>query len=110
MVFLHRLPEIATRFNLDWHLDMFREHSIIAIAKCGAGAIAILFLPIILPLIAHAGVILASKLTQQKPKKFIETRLWLFTFSFSRKSGSLFNFRTQRRRSYFTRNSSDFWY
>ena len=64
VVFLHRLPEIATRFNLDWHLDIFSEHSIIAIA--------ILFLPIILPLIAHTGVILASKLTQQKPKNFIE--------------------------------------
>ena len=64
VVFLHRLPQIATRFNLDWHLDIFTEHSIIAIA--------LLLLPIILPLIAHAGVILASKLTQQKPKKFIE--------------------------------------
>ena len=64
VVFLHRLPQIATRFNLDWHLDIFAEHSIIAIA--------ILFLPVIIPIIAHQVVRLLARLNKTKPKTFIE--------------------------------------
>ena len=64
VVFLHRLPQIATRFNLDWHLDIFSEHSIIAIA--------ILFLPVIIPIIAYQVVKLLARLDRVKPKTFIE--------------------------------------
>ena len=72
VVFLHRLPDIAAKFNLDWHLEIFTEHSIIADSKAGAFAIAILFLPVIIPLIAHQVVKLLAKLNQQKPKTFVE--------------------------------------
>ena len=64
VVFLHRLPEIATRFNLNWHLELFFEHGLIAIA--------VLFLPVIVPLIAHQIVKLLARLNRQKAKTFIE--------------------------------------
>lgn len=64
VVFLHRLPEIATRFNLNWHLDLFSEHSLIAIA--------VLFLPVFIPLLAHQIVNFLAQFNQQKPKKFID--------------------------------------
>jgi transcriptional regulator with AAA-type ATPase domain/NAD-dependent dihydropyrimidine dehydrogenase PreA subunit len=64
VIFLHRLPEIATRFNLNWHLEIFREHSLIAIA--------ILFLPVLIPIIAHQVINFLAQLNNQKPKKFIE--------------------------------------
>lgn len=63
VVFLHRLPEIATRFNLNWHLELFSEHSLIAIA--------VLFLPVFIPLLAHQIVNFLAQFNQQKPKKFI---------------------------------------
>ena len=64
VVFLHRLPDIAARFNLNWNLAIFSEHSIIAIA--------VLFLPVVIPLAAHQLVKLVSKLNHQKCKSFIE--------------------------------------
>ena len=64
VVFLHRLPDIAARFNLDWHLELFSEH--------GSIAISVLFLPVILPIIAHQVVKLLSRLNKQKAKTFIE--------------------------------------
>ena len=64
VVFLHRLPEISTRFGWDWNLEVFSVH--------GGIAIAVLFLPVLLPLLAHQGVKLIAKLNQLKCKSFIE--------------------------------------
>ncbi|WP_036477654.1 sigma 54-interacting transcriptional regulator [Myxosarcina sp. GI1] len=44
-VFLHHLPEIEARLNLNLHLDRFTNHGLIAIV--------VLFLPAILPLLAQ---------------------------------------------------------
>ena len=64
VVFLHRLPEIETRFNLDLSLEVFTNHSLVAIA--------VLTLPTILPLLAQVAINLLCKIKQLKPRKFIE--------------------------------------
>lgn len=48
VVFLHHLPEIESRLNLDLHLTQFTSHGIVAIA--------VLFLPVLLPLLAHGSM------------------------------------------------------
>ena len=64
VVFLHRLPAIANRFGWDWNLEKFSVH--------GCIAIAVLFLPALLPLLAHQLVRLLAKVNKLKPKSFIE--------------------------------------
>ncbi|MDJ0746372.1 MAG: sigma 54-interacting transcriptional regulator [Xenococcaceae cyanobacterium MO_167.B27] len=64
LVFLHRLPEIETRFNLDLSLELFTNHSLVAVAT--------LILPIIFPLLAQVAINLLCKIKQVKPKNFIQ--------------------------------------
>ena len=65
VVFLHHLPQIATKLNLDLHLEQFSIHALVSIA--------VLVLPIILPLLAQA-IIKSLAVTNKKLKspKFIE--------------------------------------
>ncbi|MDJ0536375.1 MAG: sigma 54-interacting transcriptional regulator [Xenococcaceae cyanobacterium MO_207.B15] len=64
LVFLHRLPEIETRLNLDLSLELFTNHSLVAVAT--------LILPIIFPLLAQVAINLLCKIKQVKPKNFIQ--------------------------------------
>ncbi|MDJ0648709.1 MAG: sigma 54-interacting transcriptional regulator [Xenococcaceae cyanobacterium MO_188.B19] len=64
VVFLHRLPEIETRFHLNLSLEQFTNHSLIAIG--------ILILPIVLPLFAQLIISLFCKIKKIRPRKFIE--------------------------------------
>lgn len=61
VVFLHRLPEIEIRLNLNLHLDVFTNHALISIM--------VLSLPIVLPLLAQAAIALMGKLIKQ-PKSY----------------------------------------
>ena len=65
VVFLHHLPEIVTKLNLDLHLEQFSNHALVSIV--------VLILPIILPLLAQTTIKLLIA-TNKKPKspKFIE--------------------------------------
>ncbi len=64
VVFLHRLPEIETRFNLNFSLEKFTNHTLVAIA--------ILILPITFPLLAQLTINLLCKIKQIQSRKFIE--------------------------------------
>ena len=65
VVFLHHLPQIATKLNLDLHLEQFSNHALVSIA--------VLVLPIILPLLAQAIIkSLAATNKKLKSPKFIE--------------------------------------
>ena len=65
VVFLHHLPEIATKLNLDLHLEQFANHALVSVA--------VLILPCVLPLLAQ-GIIKSLVATSKKLKspKFIE--------------------------------------
>lgn len=65
VVFLHRLPEISSKLNLDLHLEQFSFHAGISVLM--------LSLPIVIPLFAQTAIALIGKTNQQyKPRKFIE--------------------------------------
>ncbi len=64
VVFLHRLPEIETRLNINFSLQEFANHSLVSIA--------ILTFPIIIPLLAHSAINILCKIQKFKPRKFIE--------------------------------------
>ncbi len=65
VVFLHRLREIASQLNFDLPLELFTIHALVSIA--------LLTVPVILPLLAYGAIALISKLSQQlKPRPFIE--------------------------------------
>jgi transcriptional regulator with AAA-type ATPase domain/NAD-dependent dihydropyrimidine dehydrogenase PreA subunit len=65
VVFLHHLPDIETRLNLNLHLDRFGIHALISIA--------ILVIPVFLPLIAHTLIKSIEHIDGKfKPRKFIE--------------------------------------
>ncbi len=65
VVFLHHLPEIEAKLNLDLHLEQFSTHALVSIVVLGS--------PIILPLLAQTTIKLLIA-TNQKPKspKFVE--------------------------------------
>ena len=64
LVFLHHLSDIEYRLSLNFHLDLFYSHLLVAIAS--------LLLPILLPLLAQALIYLVGQWQNIKPKKFIE--------------------------------------
>ena len=64
LVFLHHLPAIETQLNFNFHLDLFTHHFI--------AAIAVLFLPILLPLLAYFLINLVCQWQNIKSRKFIE--------------------------------------
>jgi transcriptional regulator with AAA-type ATPase domain/NAD-dependent dihydropyrimidine dehydrogenase PreA subunit len=65
VVFLHHLPEIETKLHLNLQLDRFLNHSLVSIA--------VLFIPVLLPLIAQALIKFNGRVDSKfKPKKFIE--------------------------------------
>nr|WP_229641091.1 sigma 54-interacting transcriptional regulator [Waterburya agarophytonicola] len=65
VVFLHRLPEISNKLNLDLHLDNFNYHAL-------TSAIA-LSIPILIPIVANIAITFLGKVSQQyKPRQFIE--------------------------------------
>ena len=65
VVFLHRLPEISAKLNLNLHLDQFGNHTLISILALG--------LPIVVPLLAKLMMGFIGKINSiYKPRKFIE--------------------------------------
>jgi transcriptional regulator with AAA-type ATPase domain/NAD-dependent dihydropyrimidine dehydrogenase PreA subunit len=65
VIFLHHLSEIETRLGLDFHLGIFSTHVF--------ASLAVLSLPLILPLLAQIAIELVAKINNQlKPRKFIE--------------------------------------
>jgi len=65
VIFLHHLSEIETRLGLDFHLGVFSAHAFVSLA--------VLSLPLILPLLAQIAIELVAKINNQlKPRKFIE--------------------------------------
>lgn len=65
VVFLHHLPEIATKLDLELHLEQFSIHAFVSIA--------VLVLPILLPLLAQAIIsLLISTNKKLKSPQFIE--------------------------------------
>ncbi|MEM6612324.1 MAG: sigma 54-interacting transcriptional regulator [Cyanobacteria bacterium P01_C01_bin.72] len=65
VVFLHRLPEIAARLGINFHLESFGYHASISVI--------VLSTPIILPLLAQGVNLLLGKLNSRyKPRKFVE--------------------------------------
>ncbi|MEM8673906.1 MAG: sigma 54-interacting transcriptional regulator [Cyanobacteria bacterium P01_G01_bin.67] len=65
VIFLHRLPEIATRLHLDLDLDRFDVHAL--------ASVIILSMPIIMPLVAHAvNKLIGNWIHQYKPRQFVE--------------------------------------
>ena len=65
VVFLHRLPEIATRLNLNLHLENFSNHALISIIA--------LSLPVLVPSIAQTINLYIGKLNRKyQPRKFVE--------------------------------------
>ena len=65
VVFLHRLPEISAKLNVDLHLERFSNHALVSII--------VLSLPITIPLLAKSAIALIGKLNRKyKPRKFIE--------------------------------------
>ncbi|AUC61421.1 Transcriptional regulatory protein tyrR [Cyanobacterium sp. HL-69] len=63
-VFLHLTPQINDYFNLGLDLDNFWIH--------GLSAIALITIPVIVPLIAHGVIRLVCKLNQTQSRSFIE--------------------------------------
>jgi transcriptional regulator with AAA-type ATPase domain/NAD-dependent dihydropyrimidine dehydrogenase PreA subunit len=61
VVFLHRLPEIETRLNINLHLDIFSNHALVSVI--------VLIVPIIIPLLAQA---IYHIYHQTKSRPFIE--------------------------------------
>ena len=65
VVFLHHLPEISARLDLDLQLEQFSNHAI--------ASIIVLSLPIVIPFLAQACMQLISKCNRQyKPRQFVE--------------------------------------
>ena len=65
VVFLHRLPEIATRLNLELDLERFGNHVLVSIVA--------LSLPLAIPLMAQLIMQLVSKIHRQyQPRKLVE--------------------------------------
>ncbi|MEL6928229.1 MAG: sigma 54-interacting transcriptional regulator [Cyanobacteria bacterium J06600_6] len=65
VVFLHRLPEISARFNLDLHFNTFSNHALISVI--------VLTMPIAIPLVAQGINQLIGKLnSKHTPRKFVE--------------------------------------
>jgi transcriptional regulator with AAA-type ATPase domain/NAD-dependent dihydropyrimidine dehydrogenase PreA subunit len=64
-VFLHHLPEIQSQLELPIDLSNFGQHSGLAIA--------VLFLPVLVPLLAHAGLkSIIRHFSSLKPRLFVE--------------------------------------
>ena len=65
VVFLHRLPEISAKLNINLHLEQFGNHALVSII--------VLSLPIAIPLLAESAIALIGKLNRRyRPRKFIE--------------------------------------
>ncbi|MGD1920797.1 MAG: sigma 54-interacting transcriptional regulator [Pleurocapsa sp.] len=65
VVFLHRLPEIATKLSSNLHLDRLSNHALVSII--------VLILPTVIPFLAQNAIAFISKLNNKyKPRKFIE--------------------------------------
>ena len=65
VIFLHRLPEIATRLGLDLHLEQFTNHALVSVVA--------LSLPVVIPFIAQAINQLIGRFNSKyKPRRFIE--------------------------------------
>ena len=65
VVFLHRLPEISARLNLNLNLDRFSSHALISVIA--------LALPVFVPLLAQTVNQLVGKINNKyKPRKFVE--------------------------------------
>ena len=65
VIFLHRLPEISARLNLDLQLDRFSNHAL--------ASVIVLTVPIIIPLLAQTIERLIGKLNRKySPRRFIE--------------------------------------
>jgi NAD-dependent dihydropyrimidine dehydrogenase PreA subunit len=65
VVFLHHLPDIETRLNLNLHLDRFLNHSLVAVVA--------LIIPVLLPLFAQVLIKSIGRIDGTfKPRKFIE--------------------------------------
>ena len=65
VVFLHRLPEISARLDLDWHLEQFGDRAL--------ASVMVLSLPIIVPLLAQGINQLIGKLDRKyQPRRFVE--------------------------------------
>lgn len=65
VIFLHRLPEINTRFNLALDLDHFSIHALVSVV--------VLIIPLVLPLIAHGvNIMVGNQSKRYQPREFIE--------------------------------------
>ena len=65
VIFLHRLPEIATRLGLNLHLENFGNHALVSVV--------VLSIPVVIPLIAQGINKLVGKLNYKyKPRRFVE--------------------------------------
>ena len=66
VVFLHRLPEISAKLDVDLHLEQFSNHALVSII--------VLSLPVVIPLLAKSAIAFIGKLNRKyKPYKFIES-------------------------------------
>ena len=65
VVFLHRLPEISAKLNINLHLEQFSNHALVSVI--------VLSLPVVVPLLAESAIALTGKLNRKyKPRRFIE--------------------------------------
>ena len=65
VVFLHRLPEISAKLNVDLHLERFSNHALVSII--------VLSLPVVVPLLAESAIASIGKLNRKyRPRRFIE--------------------------------------